>query len=425
MATSRVVTSSITPQSIVYGLRSAGSPAIAPDGSRIVYSLNEADASTGKSTSQLWLIDPDGSNAAQLTASGTTNSGAVWSPDGARIAYVSKRDGDKPHAICVIAPDGGEAVEVIRHRAAPATLAWSPDGQQLAYTLLVDPENPEETPDDPEAAPKVRAFRRADFKQDNRGYLYDSRLQVMLVNTADGSSRQLTTELVDYLEPQWSPDGRSIAVKVLNRNGMHHQLGVIDVETSAQTLVGTEDWTVGTWRWSSDGSFILFDGDERNSAQTDYFRFDVADGALTRLTTDLAFSPQVGYATLGVAAQPVWLDDTTALVHGVQAGASGLWTVDARDGTLAEIARFEATHSGLSVDAGRRFVVQSRSTPQSFGEISVFNLESGESQVITHLNDEFFAQTPAGGSEKLTIDRDGEPIDLWVTYPPDFDATKT
>lgn len=417
-------TATLTPERLVLDLRAANGPVISPDGSRIVYSLSQVDRETMKSTSQLWLIDRDGGNPTQLTASGRTNASPVWSPDGTRLAYVSRDDGDKPYAIRVMPTDGGESREIVRHSASPLSPRWSPDGASIAYTVAVDPDNPEESPVDPDAAPIVRAFRRLDYKQDNRGYLYDTRLQVMAVDIESGLRRQLTTTAVDHTDPQWSPDGRRLAVKVLNRNGMHQQLAILDVATGEIELAGDQDWTVGTFAWSRDGSYILFDGDERNSAQTDYLRYDVESRVPHRLTDDLAFSPEAGYPTLGDPAQPAWVDENVALVHGVQAGASGLWTVDAMSGTITEIARFEAAHSGLSVDRAGRYIVQTVATPLSTGEVTVLDRETGQSTVVTHLNDDVFAESPVGTFEKRSIERDGEVIDYWVTFPPGFDHSK-
>ncbi|MBA2469076.1 MAG: S9 family peptidase, partial [Chloroflexia bacterium] len=414
----------LTPERLIFDLRAAGQPAMAPDGSRIVYSLSAVDRETKQTTSQLWAIDLDGGNPVQLTFTGRTNGNPVWSPDGSSIAFVSKGDGEKPYAIRILPIDGGESREVIRHVASPSSLDWSPDGSSLAYTLPVDPDNPIEEPVDVDVAPKVRAFRRLDYKQDNRGYLYDTRLQVVVVDVESGTCRQLTSDLIDHTDPRWSPDGRQIAMKVLNRNGMHQQLAVLEVATGECTLVGDADWTVGTFRWSRDGSSILFDGDERNSAQTDYFRYDVAVARLHRLTTDLPFSPEAGYPTIGSPAQPAWISDDVALVHGVQAGASGLWTVNARSGEITEVARFEATHSGLSVDDAGRYVAQTISTPLGTGEISVFDRETGASRVVTHVNDAVFAESPVGSFEKCSVERGGETIDYWITYPPEFDETR-
>ncbi|MGI8484428.1 MAG: TolB family protein, partial [Thermomicrobiales bacterium] len=168
----------INPQRAVNELPSLGNARISPDGERIVYVRTQVNSETGKDESQIWLCDVDGNNRRRLTWTGASNGGATWSPDGYGIAFVSKRDGDHPHAICVLGFTGGEARIVTRHAASPGDLAWSPDGTTLSYTAAVDPENPNETPRDPKAPAPVRVVRRIDYKQDGYGYLNDLRAQV-------------------------------------------------------------------------------------------------------------------------------------------------------------------------------------------------------------------------------------------------------
>jgi dipeptidyl aminopeptidase/acylaminoacyl peptidase len=415
----------ITPEAAVYDIKAAGSPRISPDGARIVYSVGQTDRDTGKGTSQLWLCDPDGGNRQQITWTGRQNSDPNWSPDGTSIAFVSDRGEGPGQGVYLLPVGGGEARELTRHAQGIIGLAWSPDSGTIAYTTAVDPDNPDETPRDPDAPPPVRVVRRIDYKQDNRGYLNDVRQQVFLVDVASGERRQLTRELVDHSFPQWSPEGRRIAVKIPNRNGMQSQLGLIDVATGAVQRVGPEGGVVGTWAWSPDGSFILFDGDTANTAQTDYFRFDVAGGEVTRLTDDLAVLPVSGFPTISPPDQPVWLDERRALVHAMRAGASGLYTVDSQSGEVAEVQRWEATQAGLSLDREQRLLVQGRSDLDGTGELVVFDRLSGETTVITDLNAAFFAEHPAARWEKLAITREGVEIDAWLLSPPDLDPART
>ena len=417
--------STFTPERAIYDLRTASTPRISPDGSRIVFVLGETSRETDKPTSQVWLIEPDGGNARQLTHVGTSHASPVWSPDGQSIAFVSRRDGDKPFAICLLPLEGGESRELVRHQASPASLAWSPDGGHLAYTLPVDPDNPNEHERDKDAPPSVRVVTRIDYKQDNRGFLNNTRMQVMLVSTTSGKTRQLTSNAVDHTEPQWSPDGRTIAAKVPNRNGMRSQLGLIDVVSGGVELVGPEDGVLGTWTWSSDGSFILFDGDDQPTAQTDYFRYDLATAERRRLTDDIPFSPESGFPTISSPAQPVWLDDRTALVHAVEHGASGLWTIDAESGAVSEVTRWDATHAGLSMDAAGNMVVQAWSSLDGTGELVVFDRASGDTEVITSLNTALFSETPPARWETFSIERGGETIEAWLFMPHDFDPAQS
>jgi dipeptidyl aminopeptidase/acylaminoacyl peptidase len=414
----------LSPDRAIFDLQSTATPRISGDGSRIAYILSQTERGTAKGTSHLWLVDADGGNARQLTQTGTSTSDPVWAPDDQSIAFVSQRGEDDGYAICILPLAGGETRQITRHTQKPNDLVWSPDGAQLAYTLPVDPENPDEAPRDPGAPPAVRVITRIDYKQDNRGYLNDVRHQVMVVDVASGERRQISSELWDHSAPQWSPDGTRLAAKIANRNGMHSQLGILSVDDDDVVRVGWDDGGIGTWRWSNDGSFILFDGFPRSSPQTEYYRYDLASREIRQLTDNLRFSPESGFPTISGPAQPVWLDEQTALVHGMQAGSSGLWTIDAESGDITEVQRWQATHAGVSVDNAGNRVVQGRSDLAGTGQTILFDRESGETRVLVDPNACFFAETPAAICEPFTIDRDGWTIDAWLFKPADFDESK-
>ncbi len=413
----------LTPDRLIFDVQSIGSPKISSDGTRIAYIHSRTERGTAKGISHLWLIDVDGANPRQLTQVGTSTADPAWSPDDSAIAFVSKR-GDDGFAICVLPLDGGEARTLTTHHQKPTALAWSPDGSRIAYTVPVDPENPDEAPRDKDLPPAVRVIRRIDYKQDNRGYLNDVRHQVMLVDVASGERQQLSTDLKDHSNPQWSPDGATISAKVSSKNGMNSKLALFPAEGGEPTLAGWDDGGIGTWAWSRDGNFILFNGYPESSPQSEYYRYEVASGEIRQLTDDLDVSPESGFPTISGPAQPVWLDDTTALVHATHHGASGLWTIDANSGERHEVIRWDATHAGLSVDAGGKTIVQGRASVDGTGQLVVTDRESGESTIILDPNSDLFAETPLAQVEKITIDRDGWSIDGWLYKPADFDASK-
>lgn len=423
MATATTEQARLTPDRIVFDLKNAGTPRISHDGTRIAYVLGGTERGSAKSVSHLWTMNADGSNQRQLTQEGTSTSDPVWSPDDASIAFVSNRGGKS--AICVLPLDGGEARVVTSHAQRPSALAWSPDGKSIAYTVPVDPENPDEAERDKDAPPAVRVIRRIDYKQDNRGYLNDVRHQVMVVDIASGERRQISTEMKDHSFPQWSPDGKTIAAKISDKNGMHSVLGLFPVDGGDVTTVGWgEDGGIGTFAWSRDGSFILFSGYPENSPQHEYYRYDVASGEIRQLTDDLDFSPEAGFPTISGPAQPFWLDDTTALVHALKEGASGLWTINAETGERNNVVHWNATHAGLSVDDAGKTIVQGRADTNGPGKIIRADMDPGATTVLLDPNEAFFAESPAAQVEKITIDRDGWKIDAWISKPADFDPSQ-
>ncbi|MGZ3584861.1 MAG: hypothetical protein ACXWP6_20520, partial [Ktedonobacterales bacterium] len=187
----------LTPETLIYGFTLAGDPHISPDGTRILYSLSQTNRDTKKPTSNLWICAVDGSNPRQLTYVTGRNGNGRWSPDGAQIAFVSDRV-KKSGVFVLPALTSGEARELTHHHVPIGDLAWSPDGARLAYTVHFDPANPDEAEPPEGAAPRVHVTSRIDYKQDNRGYLGDTRLQVYVVDVATGERRRVTSDAVDY-----------------------------------------------------------------------------------------------------------------------------------------------------------------------------------------------------------------------------------
>lgn len=413
----------LTPDTLIYGFTLAGDPQISPDGTRILYSLSQTNRDTKKPSSNLWLCDVDGSNPRQLTQTSGRNGGGRWSPDGSRIAFVSDRV--KKSGIFVLpALASGEAREITHHSASITDLAWSSDGTRLAYTVPFDPANPDESEPPEGAAPRVRVTRRIDYKQDNRGYLGDTRLQVFVVDVATGERRRVTREVVDYSVPQWSPDGMWLAAQVPNRNTMYSQLALIEVATGETCLIGSEDGVAGTWAWSPSGDHILIAGDTSQSWQLDLFLYDVASGQTRRLTEDLQCAPDTGYSNVIPPAQPIWLDDRHALFHAIQSGASGLYAIDTQTGAIEQVQHTQALNSGLSMDATRRYAVQSHSRLDAIGEISVFDRVSGETRILTRYGEPVLREHPAATWERLDVRRGDFTTEAWLLKPPNFDPSR-
>ncbi|MCO5178051.1 MAG: S9 family peptidase, partial [Thermomicrobiales bacterium] len=372
------------------------------------------------SLAQLWTCDRDGGNARQLTQTGERNSGARWSPDGTQIAFVSDRVSKS--GLFVMSMSGGEARELTRHAQGISSLSWSPDGSQIAYVTVVDPDNVDEATPEADAAPPVRVTRRIDYKQDGRGYLGDKRNQIFVVDVASGERKRLTTTPNDHGGPQWSPDGKQLAVALSMMNGMHSRLALIDVESGAVEHITPEDGNISTWSWSPDGQRILYSGDTDMTWQTDLFVYDVASGQTTRLTDDLECLP-VG-AWEGAPAQPVWLDDRQVLFHAVRAGGSGLYVADSERGAVERVVWWQAQHSGMSTDAAHRYVVQTRNAMDAAGQVAVYDMQSGEQSIIVDPNVDVLAEHPAALWERIDVERGGQTIEAWLLKPFDFDESK-
>ena len=95
-------------------LKRIGDPQLSPDGKWVAFTVQTVDVAANKKPSQIWIVPgPDGPAGAaprQITHDGEANQRARWSPDSKRIAFVSDRGGSSQ--IWLMDPDGGNAKQI-------------------------------------------------------------------------------------------------------------------------------------------------------------------------------------------------------------------------------------------------------------------------------------------------------------------------
>ncbi|WP_129666069.1 S9 family peptidase [Phytoactinopolyspora endophytica] len=210
------------------------SPAISPDGQRVVYVVRTADRDADRNRRALWTV-PASSNAApeQLTT-GWADTSPAWSPDGERIAFVRVDDGSlggdgslsgpggggaggRPGGaaqIWVLPMDDGGGVLPMGGDREPRRVTdlplgagapvWSPDGRRIAFTASGSASGRQ-----PDRGPVV--VDRLGYKADGAGLRGDTRRHVHVLDLEDGEVRQITSGDWDASAPAWSLDGMRIA----------------------------------------------------------------------------------------------------------------------------------------------------------------------------------------------------------------------
>ena len=194
-----------------------GSPRLAPDGRRIVVSVQRGD------NWDVWVYDIERDVATRLTFESGYDADPVWSPDGRYVAFVSDRE-DGQLATYRTRSDGtGEAERLIEPGKLefPAPLSWSPDGTRL---LLTSP-GPNGSDD--------LFFLSADGQGEPEPYLAST---------------------FDEGDAQFSPDGKWIAYRS-NETG--------NSEIYVRSTEGPGKWQIsdgGGWQpvWAGDGKTLFF-----------------------------------------------------------------------------------------------------------------------------------------------------------------------
>jgi Tol biopolymer transport system component len=201
----------------VFDLQWAADPQVSPDGRSIAYVRSGFDIKTDRARGSVWLVGSDGKNERPLSSAPTSGS-PRWSPDGTRIAYVS-RAADGSMQLFMYWTASGVTAPISNFTDAPSGLAWSPDGKWLAFTMPVAQERKPlkvelpETPKNAKWADPPKLIDRMVFRADGEGYLPSTFNQVFMVSADGGAARQLTHGDFDHQgPPAFTADGRGVLV---------------------------------------------------------------------------------------------------------------------------------------------------------------------------------------------------------------------
>jgi Tol biopolymer transport system component len=159
----------------------------------------------------------------RLTDDTGSDIGGEWSPDGARIAWVSNRSGS--YQIWTMNADGSDKIQITREPATHGWPRWSPDSTRLVY-----------------------------WRHDAAAGSHS-----IVTASANGNDVKTITTSDDYLDkPAWHPNGRDIAYAAVTDGNW--DIWVADVESDRinHYRITQEPDMETTPLWSPDGSAICF-----------------------------------------------------------------------------------------------------------------------------------------------------------------------
>ena len=167
-------------------------------------------------SSNLFVMNSDGSDLTRLTQDGALELYPTWSPDGRQITYTcTGRD------ICVIRADGANKQNLTRHVPVDArdplwdyTPSWHPDGDRIAFHRFSW--ETEETHiyviniNDGQIKKLIKNAWKPHFSPDGRRIAFQGHDDQILVANADGTDPWVLSEEQEVELNGWSPDSKQI-----------------------------------------------------------------------------------------------------------------------------------------------------------------------------------------------------------------------
>ena len=230
-----------------------GSPAWSPDGARLAF-YSERDGNA-----DIYVMDADGGNLRRLTADASDEGYPSWSPDGRTITFDSDRAGN--FEIFAMNADGGGVRRLTTHPSRDVSATWAPDGSAIAFMsdrdggfeiYLMDPDG-----SNPRRVTTTGSSWFPVWSPDSGRLAFHVGRDVHTMPRDGGELRRLTRDPDNGMYPSWAPDGARLAF--MSWRGGRTELYVMKADGSDQRkLLTLERGDAIDPRWSPDGSRIAF-----------------------------------------------------------------------------------------------------------------------------------------------------------------------
>ena len=422
----------MTPE-VLHSFGRIGSVEISPDKSKILYQVTYVDIKQNKTNPELFVMNTDGSDKKQLTVTNAKESNPQWISGGKKIAFLSNESGTSQ--IWIINPDGSGMKKITDVKEGIGGFIFSPDNKKVLFikNVKAGETTKDKYSDLPEASGRIvdnLMYKHwdhwveevphtfvADFNEDKLSSIID------LLQDEPFEAPMLPFGGIEQLA--WSPDGKTIAYTSRKKTGKEYAVSTnsdiyfYDVESGKTTNMteGMMGYDVNP-QFSSDGSKLAWQSMERDGYEADKNRLlvmDLASGNKTYVTENFDYNTDAF----------TWNTDnkTIYLVACVEAKTQ-LFSADIESKQISAITK--GKHDYASVALGNGKLIAKRHSMSQPDEIYSVDLTNGQATEISFENKHILEQLTMGETEERWIETtDGKQMLTWVIYPPNFDSTKT
>ena len=386
----------LKPEDIV-AMKELGASTLSPDGrwAAFVRSVVVLEEEKSQRRSHIWLVSMDLRKPFQLTNGPNGDGDPQWSPDSMRIAFISKRGGDR-NQVWVVPVGGGEARQLTYSKNGAATPRWSSDGRQMAFLRQEQDSEAEEKRKKAKNDPVV--VDRDDFKQTHLWVIdvatMDEEPQPLFTlreeKRDNGDEREderdrserLTEGNFHVSDPQWSPAGRQIAFVSAPTPKADHEMfsstvQILDVRTKAIRKLTRHRDGERSPRWSPDGTPLAFLHCPEGYGGKDLHVVSAEGGTSANLTSD--FDRNVD--------APIWSPDGgTIYFRAMDRVRRHLYAVPREGGTIRQITRGDVVDGTMSLAQDGDTFVCHRATPDRSGDLWMGSIRMGELRQLTVMN---------------------------------------
>src|SRR6267378_7456761 len=419
-------------------LKRVDEPVPSPDGKWVVFAAEDVDLEANTKIAHLWIVSASGGESKRLSETPTHEERPRFSLDGKRLIWTSKATDPTQIWMCDFNAEAGQLVEKPHQVTSISTGAdgaiWSPDGKNIVFVSSVYPDckddacNKQRDEELKNSKVKAKTFTRLFYRHWNaftefkRSHLFVQPVEagvspagVQPGTAATTAPKDLTPG--DHDVPPFhlggqdmyaiSPDGQELAYTsnikseagpaFVEATSTNNEIFIVPISGGSAKKISTSPGADSTPLYSPDGKYLAWRSQARAGFEADKWRLFVQDrqsGKTRDLTEKLDRS--VGSFTWTITSPPHDKPIRPIIFSAEESGESPLWLIDlATDEAPGKIPNLHADDVVFSTNSGAAlgtlfFINQSISAPNEIWSIKFPGQE--RPLPLTHMNDALLSQ---------------------------------
>lgn len=411
-----------------------GTPVVSPDGLNSLFTLTKYDIGKNESSTCIYLLNNESSVQKQITFTGKESS-PFWNPDGTQIGFISRRD-DKPAQIYIMDGGWGEARKLTDMPVGVYSPKWFPCGKKIAFAATIHPDYKGDfqqmdkiLKDQKENKLTAKVTENYIYRFWDR-WLTDGMFQRLFsIELSTGKVTDLMPETSNYFSMMGgasydiSPDGNEIAFSMNNEPApfekVNNDIFILTPDGSGKTT----NITFGNIAddsdpvYSPDGRFILYGKQNSPHFYADNVQMVVYDRT-TRSHSNLT-------STIDLSCEQwQWsTDGKTIWFHAETEAKKGIFSIPASGGKHS--LHFDTGNNNSLQLSGKNQVVFTHDNLNKPADVYSLDIKGKNLKQLTFFNKAILDSLNLGKIENITFKgADGAEVQMYLTYPPDFDPSK-
>jgi dipeptidyl aminopeptidase/acylaminoacyl peptidase len=462
-------------------LKRVGAPVPSPDGKCVVFDAVDVDLEANTKISHLWIVSADGGESRRLNQTPNHEERPRFSPDGRRLIWTSKATDPSQIWMCDFETESGvlkgNPHQVTNISTGADGAIWSPDGKNIAFVSVIYPDctddacNKQHDEELKNSNVKAKIFTKLLYRHWNaftefkRSHLFaipaDATAETVVAGVSPASSQptrpppqksdsttasRAPIDLTpgDHDVPPFnlggqdmyaiSPDGQELSYTSNIDNGQsgsgleatstNNEIFIVPMAGGTPKKISTSPGSDSTPLYSPDGKYIAWRSQARAGFESDKFSLVVYERQSTKTQDTTAnFDRSVGSFT--------WSPEGDMLIFTAEDhGESPIYLVGLDYHKPTEQARVHADDLVASKNAQALFfTAMSVSAPNEISFLDLPDVFEGPPQEranrLTHMNDALLSQIEMQPLESFTFKgANNDDVQGFIIKPPGFDPAK-